>query len=60
MADLDSIEKLWRQSMDLNIRYYTMVGRLTVDYYKELIATVAALQPVYDEWIFVKSSYGRK
>lgn len=44
MADLESLEKIWRQSIELNLRYYSTVGRLTVDYFKELIATLVPLQ----------------
>lgn len=44
MADLESFEKIWRQSLELNLRYYSTVGRLTVDYFKDLIAAFVPLQ----------------
>jgi hypothetical protein len=44
MADLESLEKIWRQSLELNLRYYSTVGRLTVDYFKDLFAALSPLQ----------------
>jgi len=32
---------VWRQSLELNLRYYSAVGRLTADYVKDLIAVLA-------------------
>ena len=37
MANFGSLEEVWRQSLELNIRYYGALGRLTVNYYKDLI-----------------------
>jgi hypothetical protein len=36
MANLPSLEELWRQSVELNIRYYSALGRLTTAYLKDL------------------------
>jgi hypothetical protein len=43
MPILGSLEELWRRSLDLNTRYYGAIGRLTVDYLKELASTVSTL-----------------
>ncbi len=48
MADLNKLEELWRRSLDLNVRYYGAVGRLTADYLKELASFISggtATQP---------------
>lgn len=44
MANFGLLGKVWRQSLELNIRYYSAVSRLTADYYKDLIATLADLR----------------
>jgi hypothetical protein len=43
MPILGSLEELWRRSLDLNTRYYGAIGRLTVDYLKDLASTVSTL-----------------
>lgn len=39
MPKLSSLEEIWRRSLDLNLRYYGAVGRLTADYVRDLAAT---------------------
>lgn len=43
MPDLSKLEELWRRSLDLNVRYYGAVGRLTADYFKDLASVLANL-----------------
>ncbi len=44
MADLGSLAEVWRQSLELNLRYYSAVGRLTAEYYTDLLATLSNLR----------------
>lgn len=44
MPSIGSLEEMWRRSLDLNIRYYSALGRLTADYLKEVVATVSQSQ----------------
>ena len=44
MADLGSLAEVWRQSLELNLRYYSAVGRLTAEYYTDLMAALANLR----------------
>lgn len=44
MPDLSVLEELWRRSLDLNVRYYGAVGRLTADYFKDLVSVVSELR----------------
>ena len=39
MSTLSSLEEIWRRSLDLNLRYYGAVGKLTADYVRDLAAT---------------------
>jgi len=41
MAGLDSLQELMRRSLELNVRYYGALGRLTTDYVKDLLTTVS-------------------
>jgi hypothetical protein len=41
MANVGSFERIWRQSLELNIRYYTAISRLTADYFKDSLAALA-------------------
>lgn len=43
MADLNKLQELWRRSLDLNVRYYGAVGRLTADYFKDLVSVISGL-----------------
>lgn len=43
MPDLSKFEELWRRSLDLNVRYYGAVGRLTADYFKDLALVLSGL-----------------
>ena len=44
MSKLGSLEEVWRRSLDLNLRYYGALGRLTADYLKELVTAVSESQ----------------
>lgn len=44
MADLSSLENLIRQSMELNVRYYSAVTSLAVSYYKDLATIFTVLR----------------
>jgi hypothetical protein len=44
MSSLRSFEELYRRALDLNLRYYASVGKLTADYFRELYSTVGNLQ----------------
>src|SRR5258707_804095 len=44
MSKLGSLEGLWRRSLDLNIRYYGALNRLTADYLKDLVTAVSETQ----------------
>jgi hypothetical protein len=44
MADLGSLAEAWRQSLELNLRYYSAIGRLTAEYYTDLMAALANLR----------------
>jgi hypothetical protein len=39
MSTFSSLEEIWRRSLDLNLRYYGAVGKLTADYVRDLAAT---------------------
>ena len=41
--DLATLQRLWGQSFELNMRYYRAVSNLMVDYYKELLGTYAGI-----------------
>lgn len=43
MPDLSTLEELWRRSLDLNVRYYGAVGRLTADYFRDLATVLSGL-----------------
>ncbi len=41
--DLTTLQRLWGQSLELNIRYYSAMTKLMADYYKDLLATYAGM-----------------
>jgi hypothetical protein len=43
MANSSSLEEAWRRAMDLNMRYYSAVGRLATEYWRELVSTIGDL-----------------
>lgn len=45
MPDISKLDELWRRSLDLNVRYYGAVGRLTADYFKDLASVLFGLAP---------------
>lgn len=44
MPNFGSLEELWRRSVDLNVRFYVALGRLTVDYLKDLTSTLSEVR----------------
>lgn len=44
MASSGLLEEAWRRAVDLNLRYYSAVGRLAADYLNELAATLGELR----------------
>jgi hypothetical protein len=45
MPDINKLDELWRRSLDLNVRYYGAVGRLTADYFKDLASVLLGKAP---------------
>jgi hypothetical protein len=43
MANTELLQQAWRRAMDLNIRYYSAIGRLAADYLKDLVSTIGEL-----------------
>jgi hypothetical protein len=43
MANSEFLQQAWRRAMDLNIRYYSAIGRLAADYLKDLVSTIGEL-----------------
>lgn len=43
MANLGALPDAWRRAIELNIRYYGALGRLTADYFRDLTAALAEL-----------------
>jgi hypothetical protein len=41
MANVGSLDRMWRQSIEINIRYYTALSRLTAEYVKDSLAALA-------------------
>jgi hypothetical protein len=46
MTDLRGLEELWRRALDLNLRYYSGLGKLTAEYLKEVVAVMSSAQPM--------------
>jgi hypothetical protein len=46
MTSLRGLEELWRQAFELNVRLYSGVGKLTLDYLKDLAKVVSTTQPM--------------
>jgi hypothetical protein len=44
MAGLESFQELVRRSLELNVRYYSAIGRLTTDYVRDLLTTVSEVR----------------
>lgn len=44
MANFGSLQEIWQQSLELNIRYYSALSQLTLNYYKDLIGVLADLR----------------
>jgi hypothetical protein len=44
MATLRPLEELYRRAVDLNLRYYASVAKLTVDYLRDLSSAVSSAQ----------------
>jgi hypothetical protein len=45
VASLGSAEELWRRALDLNLRYYGALGRLTADYVKDFFTVLGDVRP---------------
>ena len=48
MSTFSSLEEIWRRSLDLNLRYYGAVGKLTADYVRDLAATFSEARKQQD------------
>src|SRR5947209_3648078 len=44
MATVRPLEELYRRAVDLNLRYYASVAKLTVDYVRDLSSAVSSAQ----------------
>jgi hypothetical protein len=44
MSSFRTLEELYRRALDLNLRYYASVGKLTADYLRELASAVGTVQ----------------
>jgi len=43
MTNFSGIDELWRRALELNVRYYTSLGKLTAEYFKDLAVAMSSV-----------------